>query len=53
MNNRKPFETGCLICGSDELKSRGLCDIHYRRFNSKQKKIAAEQGDGAAEKFEA
>lgn len=35
------------------MKSRGLCDIHYRRFNAKQKKIAAEQGETAAEKFEA
>jgi hypothetical protein len=53
MNQRKPFSSGCLICGSDDVKSRGLCDVHYRRFNAKQKKIASEQGEAASEKFEA
>lgn len=53
MDKRKPSQSGCLICGSDDVKSRGLCDVHYRRFNAKQKKVAADHGEAAAEKFEA
>lgn len=44
---------GCLVCGGEDVYSRGLCQPHYRRFMDRQKKIAAEQGEKAAEQFEA
>lgn len=46
----KPTE--CLLCGSTDKISRGLCDRHYRRFNAKLKKLQAEQTLEIAQEFE-
>ncbi|GEM_PF-3050712 len=52
-SNRTPAEHGCRVCGSDVTLIRGLCDVHYRRFLARLKSVAAEQGEEAADKFEA
>lgn len=45
-------QSECLLCGSRDKISRGLCDRHYRRFNAKYKKLAEENGTAIAEEFE-
>lgn len=54
MSNRpKPFDDGCRVCGrTDERLIRGLCQMHYRRFASRQKEIAAAGGEEAGKAFE-
>ena len=52
MNIAKPFATGCRMCGSELLKSRGMCDLHYRRFMNKFKRFKKNHGIDAANRFE-
>ncbi|GAA5510011.1 hypothetical protein [Novipirellula caenicola] len=38
MTEAKPKTTGCRVCGAD-VKTRGLCDKHYRRYSRRLKSM--------------
>jgi len=48
----QPKKTGCKVCGSSELKSRGLCDLHYRRFMARLKQMEENHGKEMADQLE-
>lgn len=50
MNSRKPFKTGCKVCGEPKIRSLGLCDAHYQRYRSRLKACRSE---AEAKAFEA
>lgn len=49
MDTQKPHATGCPVCGSSEIKSRGLCDKHYRRFMDRRKELPTQAEKDAFE----
>lgn len=50
MTKPQPYESGCRVCGATQIKSRGLCDKHYRRFKRRLDSFDAETD---AKQFEA
>jgi len=51
MPDRKPNKSGCRVCASPNIYSRGLCQKHYRRWKSKYDGLA-DRSEEAAKRFE-
>lgn len=42
MSTNKPHASGCLVCGNEKTKARGLCEAHFQRFRAKMRAFATE-----------
>lgn len=46
MSKATPKTSGCLVCG-DRVKTRGLCEKHYKRFRDKKNAFATAEARAA------